>query len=30
MRAITARIRNGTTIEEIINEKELCGDVEEV
>jgi len=30
MRAITARIRNGTTIEEIITEKELCGDVEEV
>ena len=30
MREITKRIRNGTTIEEIINEKELCGDVEEV
>ncbi len=30
MREITKRIRNGTTIEEIISEKELCGDVEEV
>ena len=30
MRVIRERIRNGTTIEEIINEKELCGDVEEV
>jgi len=30
MRAITEKVRNGTTIEEIISEKELCGDVEEV
>jgi len=30
MRVITERIRNGTTIEEIVTEKELCGDVEEV
>jgi hypothetical protein len=30
MRAITEKVRNGTTIEEIINEKELCGDTEEV
>jgi len=30
MREITRRIRNGTTIEEIVNEKELCEDGEEV
>jgi hypothetical protein len=30
MREITEKVRNGTTIEEIINEKELCGDVEEL
>jgi len=27
---ITKKIRNGTTIEEIVNEKELCGDGEEI
>ena len=27
---ITKRIRDGTTIEEIVNEKELCGDGEEI
>jgi len=30
MREITKRIRDGTTIEEIVNEKELCGDGEEI
>ena len=30
MKEITKRVRNGTTIEEIVNEKELCGDVEEI
>ena len=30
MREITEEIRNGTTIEEIVNEKELCEDGEEV
>ena len=30
MRRITKKIRNGTTIEEIVNEKELCEDGEEV
>lgn len=30
MREITKKIRNGTTIEEIVNEKELCEDGEEV
>ena len=30
MREITKKVRNGTTIEEIVSEKELCGDVEEV
>jgi hypothetical protein len=30
MRAIVEKVRDGTTIEEIVNEKELCGDVEEV
>ncbi|ALG97058.1 hypothetical protein [Sulfolobus monocaudavirus SMV4] len=30
MRTITKKVRNGTTIEEIVNEKELCGDVEEI
>ncbi|AIZ11366.1 hypothetical protein AVU39_gp32 [Sulfolobus monocaudavirus SMV2] len=30
MREITNKIRNGTTIEEIVNEKELCEDGEEV
>jgi hypothetical protein len=30
MREITKRLRNGKTIEEIVNEKELCGDVEEI
>jgi len=30
MREITRKIRNGTTIEEIVNEKELCEDGEEV
>ncbi|MCG2871646.1 MAG: hypothetical protein L7H13_05315 [Sulfolobales archaeon] len=30
MRRITKKIRNGTTIEEIVNEKELCEDEEEV
>ena len=27
---ITEKIRNGATIEEIVNEKELCGDGEEI
>ena len=30
MKEITERVRDGTTIEEIVNEKELCGDVEEI
>jgi hypothetical protein len=30
MRKITEKVRNGTTIEEIVNEKELCGDAEEI
>ena len=30
MRRITEKVRDGTTIEEIINEKELCGDTEEI
>ena len=30
MRSIVEKVRDGTTIEEIINEKELYGDVEEV
>ena len=30
MREITKKIRNGTTIEEIVDEKELCGDDEEL
>ena len=30
MREITKKIRNGTTIEEIVNKKELCEDGEEV
>ena len=30
MRRITEEIRNGTTIEEIVNKKELCEDGEEV
>ncbi len=30
MRTIVEKVRDGTTIEEIVNEKELCGDVEEV
>ena len=30
MKEIIERVRDGTTIEEIVNEKELCGDVEEI
>jgi len=30
MRDVVKKIRNGTTIEEIVNEKELCEDGEEV
>jgi len=30
MEEITRRIRNGITIEDIVNEKELCGDSEEI
>jgi len=30
MRAITERIRKGGTIEEIISEQELCGEVERI
>jgi hypothetical protein len=30
MREITKKVRNGKTIEQITNEKELCGDVEEI
>jgi len=30
MREITEEIRNGTTIEELVNKKELCEDGEEV
>jgi len=28
MKEITEKVRDGTTIEEIVNEKELCGDEE--
>jgi hypothetical protein len=30
MQKITEMVRNGTTIEDIVNEKELCGDTEEI
>ena len=30
MRLITQKVRNGTTIEDIVNEKELCGEGEEI